>query len=94
MSPGLRSLDPHRARQCVGGTALHVLQVLSRHAVHYLEVQGVAGLQHHLLALVRLQHRRYVLVPAVVALLRLLLEPLASVDLDAFHRILLASKIV
>ena len=75
----------NRPGQGVGHLGVQALQVGQGHAGPYLSIRGVAGLQRHLLARVHLQNRGDIRVLPVVALLGLLLEPLAAIYFDAFH---------
>src|SRR4051812_48230669 len=66
-------------------SALEALEILGRGARTDLQVVGVARLERELLAGLDLDDRRDVGMPAVVAGLRLLAQPLAAIDRYVLH---------
>jgi hypothetical protein len=67
------------------GAGVHRGHRLRGDARPELAVAPVARLEHHLLALARLDDGRDVRMPSIVAGPRLIDQPLAPVDLDALH---------
>ena len=82
---GLRALDEHRAGERMHRTGIERGKIGDRGGRRDLAIERVAGLQRDFLALADLGYLRDVGVVAVVAAVRLIAEPLASIDMDRVH---------
>ena len=85
---GFRALDGHRAGERVNHAGVHAREIGLGYSRTHLAVEGVAGFQRNLLALVNLDHGRDVGMPAVMACVRLLAKALAAVDGNALHQVI------
>ena len=82
---GSRPLDVDGAGQGMGYLGVQVCQIRRGHSGLNLIVGSVPGFQQNLLARGHFQDGRQVGMPAVMALCRLLFQPLGAVDSNAFH---------